>query len=181
MKKAAKKKTSKPASGGNRPEKTTRRSFLSILWAGLGLCALVELLGVGFLFLRRGKAEKPFPESRARVDCGAADRYRPSSVTAFVQGRFYLVRLAEGGFLAVSRRCTHLGCTVPWIEEENRFACPCHASAFDIRGEVIYAPAPRPLDLYPVSIENDRIAVDTREAVRRSGFHPEQVVYPKST
>lgn len=180
MKKAAKNKSLKSAPGGSDSEKTARRSFLNFLWAGLGLCALAELLGVGFLFLRRGKAEKSPAESGARVDCGAVDRYQPGSVTACVQGRFYLVRLADGGFLAVSRRCTHLGCTVPWMEEENRFVCPCHASAFDIRGDVIFAPAPRPLDLYPVSIENGRLAVDPRKAVRRSGFQPEQVVYPNS-
>ena len=88
----------------------------------------------------------------------------PHSVTAFVRGRFYLARLADGGFLALSRKCTHLGCTVPWVATENKFVCPCHASAFDITGNVISPPAPRALDIYAVMIENDIVKVDTSRA-----------------
>jgi len=94
-------------------------------------------------------------------------------------GRFYLVRLADGGFLALSRKCTHLGCTVPWIAKENQFACPCHASAFDMAGDVISPPAPRALDMYAVSIENNTVQVDTGKPIKRSELKAEQVVYPK--
>ena len=118
----------------------TRRSFLNRLWVLLGLVALGELVAVvvAFLLPRRRTAE--LQGAAAVVEAGAVDSFAPNSVTAFVRGKFYLCRLADGGFLAVSRKCTHLGCTVPWKEEEQRFACPCHASAFDIRGEVISPP-----------------------------------------
>ena len=46
------------------------------------------------------------------------------TVSAFPAGQFYLVRLKDGGFLALHRECTHLGCTVPWVAERARFACP---------------------------------------------------------
>jgi cytochrome b6-f complex iron-sulfur subunit len=107
------------------------------------------------------------------------DQYALNSVTAFVRDKFYLCRLEDGGFLAVSRKCTHLGCTVPWIDKEKRFVCPCHASAFDIRGEVVSAPAPRALDMYPVTIENNVVKVNTNQPIKRSEFRVEQVVYPK--
>ena len=42
--------------------------------------------------------------------------------------------------------------------------CPCHASSFDITGDVLSPPAPRPLDIFPVRIENDIVKVDTRKA-----------------
>jgi cytochrome b6-f complex iron-sulfur subunit len=96
-----------------------------------------------------------------------------------VRGRFYLVRLAEGGFLALTRKCTHLGCTVPWVAQENSFVCPCHASVFDITGSVINSPAPRALDMYPITIENDLVKVDISKPIRRSAFKAEQVVYSK--
>ena len=99
-------------------------------------------------------------------------------MTAFPQGRFYLVRLQDGGFLALSRECTHLGCTVPWVEEENRFVCPCHSSAFDIRGEVINPPAPRALDIFEVRIENRIVKVNTANVRRRSAFDSRQVARP---
>jgi cytochrome b6-f complex iron-sulfur subunit len=87
--------------------------------------------------------------------------------------------LGDGGLLALSCKCTHLGCTVPWVEKEKKFLCPCHASAFDITGNVISAPAPRALDIFPVSIENNSVKVDTGKRIKRSGFEPKQVVYPK--
>jgi cytochrome b6-f complex iron-sulfur subunit len=105
------------------------------------------------------------------------DDFEPGSVTAFIRGHFYLTRLEDGGFLAVSRKCTHLGCTVPWDSDQKRFVCPCHASAFDITGEVISPPAPRALDLYPVEIENKMVSVDTGRSIRRSGYEASQVKY----
>jgi cytochrome b6-f complex iron-sulfur subunit len=117
----------------------------------------------------------------AIITAGLVDNFEPGSVSAFVAGKFYLARLEDGGFLAMSRRCTHLSCTVPWVAAEKKFICPCHSSAFDIRGEVTSPPAPRALDLYPVEIRNNVIRVDTGKPGKRSVFAPEQVTYPKST
>jgi cytochrome b6-f complex iron-sulfur subunit len=143
------------------------------LWTLLGLGAVAELAWVTASFLR--------PRSRASSDAGVVvagplERFEPGSVTAFPTGRFYLVRLKEGGFLALYRECTHLGCTVPWLPTERRFQCPCHASAFDITGAVLNPPAPRPLDLLAVRIENGVVKVDTRKRRRRSAFEPSQAV-----
>jgi len=106
---------------------------------------------------------------------GPVERFEPGSVTAFREGEFYLARLRDGGFLALHRKCSHLGCTVPWIKDEQRFTCPCHASAFDIHGAVLDAPAPRALDLFAVRIENGIVKVDTSKLIRRSSFEPHQV------
>ena len=159
-------------------EKDSRRTFLNKLWFALGFVALAEFFAVAFAFLRPGKPDAHPENADASVTAGAVNTFVPDSVTAFVRGRFYLARLADGGFLALSRKCTHLGCTVPWVEREKRFACPCHASAFDITGRVISPPAPRPLDIHPLIIENDIVKVDTSRTIKRSEFKPEQVVYP---
>jgi len=113
------------------------------------------------------------------MEAGPVAKFPLNSVTAFIRGKFYLCRLEDGGFLAVSRKCTHLGCTVPWLDKEKRFACPCHASAFDIKGEVINPPAPRPLDLYRLFIENNIVKVDIGKRIKRSLFREDQVVYAK--
>jgi Rieske Fe-S protein len=60
-----------------------------------------------------------------------------------------------------------------------KFICPCHSSTFDIHGDVIEAPAPRPLDLFRLTIENKVIKVHTGERIKRSEFQTGQVVYPK--
>jgi cytochrome b6-f complex iron-sulfur subunit len=156
----------------------SRRSFLNNLWIALGLVALAEVVAVVFAFLRSNKSKAREADSNAMVTAGAVSKFKPNSVTAFVRGRFYLARLEDGGFLALSRKCTHLGCTVPWVEKEMKFACPCHASAFDITGSVINSPAPRPLDIYPIFIENNVVKVDTSKPIKRNQFEVSQVVKP---
>jgi cytochrome b6-f complex iron-sulfur subunit len=126
---------------------------------------------VSFLMPRRRAAR----DGESLVVAGPSDRFAPGSVTAFPAGKFYLVRLTDGGFLALHRQCTHLGCSVPWDEASGRFACPCHASAFDLRGDVLAPPAPRPLDLFAVRIENGIVKVDVSAPIRRFAFDASQV------
>ncbi len=149
-----------------------RRQLLTRVWSVLGLTAAAEAVWVTTSFLR--------PRGRDRAGAGVMvagrlDDFEPGSVTAFPAGKFYLVRLKDGGFIALHRECTHLGCTVPWDGAAQRFACPCHASSFDITGLVIGPPAPRPLDYYPVRIENGQVKVDTRQRLTRQAFDPSQV------
>jgi cytochrome b6-f complex iron-sulfur subunit len=169
-------KTKEPA---RQEEKPPRRGFLLKLWLGLGALGCAEIIWVVFSFLKPRPAATRPNKAAAMIEAGRTDEFKPNSVTAFPRGQFYLVRLGDGGFLALSRRCTHLGCTVPWVAEQNRFVCPCHASMFDISGAVSKSPAPRPLDLFDVRIENNRVYVDTGRTIKRSGFRKEQVVYPK--
>ena len=157
--------------------KSGRRSFLKVIWAGLGLVALAETAGVIFAYLRPKKQPATEGAFGGVISAGAVDGFEKDSVTAFRRGHFYLVRYEDGGFLALSRKCTHLGCTVPWVESEQQFKCPCHASSFNKRGEVLEAPAPRPLDIFEISIENGIVQVNTDKKIRRSQFEPSQVSY----
>ena len=155
----------------------TRRSFLNILWIILGGVALAEFVAVAFAFLRPRKLKARREDADSIITAGAVESFEPNSVTAFVRGKFYLARLEDGGFLALSRTCTHLGCSVPWVEKEMKFTCPCHGSAFDITGNVIDSPAPRALDMYALTIENNLIKVDTHKPIKRNTFQVQQVVY----
>lgn len=159
--------------GSAAPAAPERRSFLRVAWLALGGVALGEaawILG-SFLRPRRRAAET----AASLVVAGPTDAFALGSVSAFPAGKFYLVRLADGGFLALHRQCTHLGCSVPWDEAAGRFACPCHASVFDLRGDVLAPPAPRPLDLFAVRIENGVVKVDVSQPIRRARFEPSQV------
>lgn len=161
------------------PQEPSRRSFLNKLWIGLGVLSLLEFALLVIAYLRPSKTGLKSGDSETIIEAGPVTKFPLNSVTAFIRGKFYLCRLEDGGFLAVSRKCTHLGCTVPWLDKEKKFACPCHASAFDIKGEVINPPAPRPLDLYRLFIENNIVKVDTGKRIKRSEFRAEQVVYAK--
>jgi len=162
-------------------ENYSRRSFLNKLWAFLGIIAVAEAAVVVTRFFKPRKPVITAETVDPIITAGAVENFEPGTVSAFVRGKFYLARLEDGGFLAMSRSCTHLNCTVPWVEKQNRFICPCHSSEFDITGEVINPPAPRALDLYALSVENDVLKVDTSKPVKRIGYEPGQVVYVKET
>ena len=157
-------------------ETPTRRSFLSWLWGLLGLAVFAETLWLGVSFLKPRSQRRKEKQENTLVVAGPVEQFSPGTVTAFQQGKFYLVRLTEGGFLALDRSCTHLGCTVPWDDERQRFVCPCHASSFSLTGEVLSPPAPRPLDRYPVRIENQIVKVDARKPIKRATFTSDQAV-----
>jgi cytochrome b6-f complex iron-sulfur subunit len=80
----------------------------------------------------------------------------------FREGRFFLLH-APGGIIAAYRKCTHLGCTVPFSTEKDLFECPCHGSRFDKRTAVVVrTPAPKPLQLFHISeSQSGALIVDT--------------------
>ncbi len=156
----------------------SRRNFLTKIWLGLGSIALLQLLTGTVVFFLSGRRRTSVKTSHV-LDVGLTDDFALGSVTLIGRGQLYLVRLDNGGFLAISRICTHLGCAVPWVEERKQFECPCHASVFDMTGNVLKAPAPRALDLYPLTIERDLIKIDLNNPVRRSEFTSEQIVFPE--
>jgi cytochrome b6-f complex iron-sulfur subunit len=159
---------------------SSRRSFFIKLWIFLGVVALAELVAVLFGYFKPRKETAATNAAAAIFTAGSVDKFEPGTVTAFVKGKFYLACLDDGGFLALSRTCTHLGCTVPWVAKENKFICPCHSSEFDIRGEVLSPPAPRALDIFEITIENNMVKVDTGKRLKRSVYEIAQVVYPKA-
>jgi cytochrome b6-f complex iron-sulfur subunit len=146
------------------------------VWLLLGGVALVEAVWVVAEFLKPRSRRAAGDDNDAIFVAGPVELFQPGTVTAFPQGRFYLARLDNGKFLALNRECTHLGCTVPWVADEESFVCPCHASAFDIMGDVLSPPAPRPLDIFPVRIENDIVKVKLGEPVRRQTVSASQAV-----
>lgn len=158
-------------------EKPNRRDFIKKLWAGLGILAGVELSAIAAAFLFSNKGRKQKTDKSKLVTVGAVAEFQPNTVTAFRPGRLFVCRLEDGGFLALSLRCTHLGCSVNWQENEKKFICPCHSSSFDLVGNVLSPPAPQALDMYPVQIQNGQVVVDTAKKLKRKRFKRSQVTY----
>lgn len=155
--------------------KVSRRDFLKLVWTFLGGLVALEAGGIFLAYLQPRLGEGEFGST---ISVGLIDGFPQGSVTHISNGRFYIVRLPDGGFLAVYHRCTHLGCTVPWDQTAQRFICPCHSSRFDMQGSVENPPAPRPLDLFPLSFEAGIVKVDTGTIIPRQSFDTAQVVYP---
>ena len=157
--------------------KKDRRTLLKLIWLALGMAAIIEFAVMVVLYLKPRKKKGREAAFDDVITTGHKDDFKKGSVTAFRRGQFYLVRFDDGGFMALSRKCTHLGCSVPWVESEKRFICPCHSSVFNIKGEVLQSPAPRPLDMFSVFIENNIVKVDTKKRIKRDRFSKNQVVY----
>ena len=62
-------------------------------------------------------------------------------------------------FIALSNICTHLGCRVRWVEEQEGFFCPCHNAIFGPDGSVQTGPPPRPLDRFETKVEDGQIFI----------------------
>jgi len=98
-----------------------------------------------------------------------------NKIYPFNTAKFQLSVLEDGGMLALSVKCTHLGCIIQ--QNKEGFACPCHASAFDKYGEVLSPPATRALDIFPIRIINGEIFVDTKKPIKRQRFDKSQITY----
>lgn len=68
---------------------------------------------------------------------------------------------------AMWRKCPHLGCQVPQLCDESQwFECLCHGSKYTILGEKRDGPAPRGLDGFATSLNEQGVYIaDTREVI----------------
>jgi cytochrome b6-f complex iron-sulfur subunit len=151
--------------------KISRKQFIGITW----LASVMAVLGESLFVV--GRYIQPVNDGGfgGWVKAGTLDEFPPGSITLIKEGRFYISRLDDGSFLALWQRCTHLGCSVPWTEDEDQFHCPCHGSLFSKVGEVQGGPAPRPMDYFEeIKIENGEVWVNTEEAKERKAFDPSQ-------
>lgn len=61
-------------------------------------------------------------------------------------GSVYLSRTASGEISCFNARCPHLGCTVQYKDGDQKYACPCHDSAFELDGSRLNEIPPRGMD-----------------------------------
>ena len=148
----------------------SRRRFLGIAWGG-SLALVFGQAAVALLKFIKPVSAGGFG---GEIYAGKVEEFAIDSINRILAGRFYISR-REDGILALWQKCTHLGCAVPWVEEEGQFHCPCHGSLYNKVGEVIGGPAPRPLDLFPVSIKSGEVWVDTSSPTERTKFDSSQL------
>lgn len=148
----------------NNKEDINRRSFFQKIFMGVGIALSYgtgAVYGLQFLLPKKRK-----------------DRFRKILVTSIndipkdsgktfkdLQGREMLLVNTNEGLKAISTTCTHLGCKAYWEPENTRFFCPCHDGVFDVNGNVVSGPPPRPLDKYEVEVdENDNVFVLVKDS-----------------
>lgn len=72
------------------------------------------------------------------------------AVGAFHLDKEFILFLDAQGPWAVSRKCTHLGCSVSYSETDQQLVCPCHQSKFSVKGVRLAGPATKNLKRYAV-------------------------------
>lgn len=72
------------------------------------------------------------------------------AVGGFHIDKNFILFLGEKGPWAVSRKCTHLGCSVSYDESQKKLVCPCHHSKFSVMGVRLEGPARKNLKTFAV-------------------------------
>ncbi len=154
----------------NKPKMNRRDFFKTIIAAGsaligsaLGIPAIAYIVGPA---LQTGKSKDWLHlGSISKIELGVPTLFKTKlqKQTGWItdEEEITVYALTENGrdFIAMSNICTHLGCRVRWINERNQFFCPCHNGVYNKQGEVVSGPPPRPLDRYPVKVENDHLFI----------------------
>jgi|SRR5215217_3746955 len=70
-----------------------------------------------------------------------------------------LVRTESGELKAFSAVCTHLDCIVQYKSDIKHIWCACHNGHYNLNGQNIGGPPPRPLEEYKVNTRGDEIVV----------------------
>jgi len=79
-----------------------------------------------------------------------------------------LVRATERAIVALNPICTHEKCTVTFDKSAGNIQCPCHHSIYSLDGINVKGPAPRPLQVYPAEIVDNRLVIDLGEPEAKS-------------
>jgi Rieske Fe-S protein len=155
----------------NNEDTVSRRNFLSIatltigglIGAGLAIPAVAYIIGPA---MKRDNAQNWIRVGFiAKVELGSPTlvKVKVERTTGWIvdEEEISAYILTENGrdFIVMSNVCTHLGCRVRWIEDQQQFFCPCHNGVFDKTGNVVSGPPPRPLDRYVVKIEGDKLFI----------------------
>ncbi len=134
----------------------SRRKFL-----GLCLGAITASLAAAALWpIWRYLAPQGGPGKSEKIEL-ARDQVPVGGAHFFTFRGHPAVVLQEkaGEFIALNAVCTHLGCIVKWLPDKGEFLCPCHAGRYSPAGSVLGGPPPKPLESYPVAVQDNKIVI----------------------
>ncbi len=133
-----------------------RRRFLNwLLGIFGGISALIISVPLfRFLFPPKEVIEK---RRRKMPVANVKEISEGESKIVFFNGNPVMLINYGGRISAVSSICTHMGCFLTWDSRAGQIRCPCHLAAFDVDGNVIMGPPPKPLKTYDLEISDGKI------------------------
>lgn len=143
---------------------TSRRQFLNrVLTTGAAVIAAYIVYPVLRFFtppsIALGQVDKVFVTMTDKMGLNTAKFFK------FLDQPAVLVHLPDGKYTSLSAKCTHMGCTVDFQPKGDFFVCECHGSIFNIHGKALKGPATKPLPVYYVDVEGDKIYVKVNKQV----------------
>lgn len=138
-----------------------RHFFNRIINAAIGLWAAGATAGSGYtLFKYIWPTEKTIGGTTGKkVNFPISEITEGRMKRIVIEGKPVGIILSEGKFYALSLVCTHLGCIVNWEPGKGLLICPCHASSFDLKGNIRGGPAPSPIPTYGIKISENTVIV----------------------
>ncbi len=133
-----------------------RRTFLKSVLALLSSTAAVSFGYPMLRFLEPAaikSAKIKFEIKKSEIPIGEAKDI------VFNNKPVIIINRPKKGYIALSRVCTHLGCLVEYDRGKNILLCPCHAGTFNMEGNVISGPPPRPLQRFPLELKGENILI----------------------
>jgi Rieske Fe-S protein len=140
------------------PGRFDRRRFLdSLLGAGF-VSTLVAMAYPVWRFLIPPASGEPATQSVVAVQ---ASQLKPNSGMLFKFGSRpgILIRNQDGELQAFNAVCTHLDCTVQYKADTSQIWCACHNGLYDLSGNVVSGPPPRPLERFVVNQRGEDVVV----------------------
>jgi cytochrome b6-f complex iron-sulfur subunit len=141
------------------PKDLSRRDWLLVsCWLLFAISSVIGTLAYVLRFLFPNVTYEPPLQFKA----GLPTEFAPGRVDErFKESNGAWIVRNDLGLYALSTTCTHLGCTPNWLENEQKFKCPCHGSGFRKTGVNFEGPAPRPLERYHIALADDgQVLVD---------------------
>ncbi len=139
---------------GSRADVPPRRAFLDIvLGTGFASTALAIVYPIWRYLVPPASGE---PATNSVVAARLAE-LRPGSGLIFKFGSKpgILVRTADGEVRAFTAVCTHLDCTVQYKADTSQIWCACHNGIYDLGGNVVSGPPPRPLEQFTARVRGE--------------------------
>ncbi len=197
------------------PQVSRRGLVVGGFWTAMtGLIAITVGALVNFMWPRTAQRAggvftleinaNDIPEGgRADVVISKPDKFNPRQG---IDTKLFIVHLNEeqavqnlapdkaGAYLALARKCPHLGCTIPYRDDysfkdpandeqvQGWYLCPCHGSTYSDSGRRVFGPAPRSMDLFPLTIAEDGtmtvdLSAGIQGAVEASAANPGNIAF----
>jgi len=138
---------------------STRRRFLN--WLSQAFLSLWALGGVAAIaaYLRAPERGESVAERIVRVGLLDDLAIGESRLVRHGTTPFFVVRVDAARVIALSAVCSHVRCILNYDRERRGLVCPCHDGRFDLSGNVLSGPPPRPIASYPVTVRAGEVYV----------------------